>query len=387
MKKPKLLYASPFWPIKSGISEYSHNLVTALSSLWDITLLTDDYDISDETMRKYPSVRYKQGKHYTGFDAVLYNFGNQPDYHGYMVSALKNNPGYVIMHDYSLYYLTVGVGEKEDDLFRSIYRNSGVSGIRTVQDALQRNPVGSLLELKELSAVLPLNRDVLMMAKGVFTHSFYTKKLVEREYPHVPVQVINLLCGDLDQWFDGSEKSIAAKLWGIPEDAFVVTAAGFIAPTKQNTLACKAVKQYNMSHHGKIYYLMAGEGNDADGYLDNHCIKTGFVPNEDLAHAIARGDVVFNLRYPTNGETSATLVQAMQAGRICVTTDIGWFGELPDDVVIKVRPDVTPEELVALIERIRIGEFTELGRRAKEYVLREYAPERIAETITDFILK
>ena len=47
MKKPSLLYASPFAPMKSGISDYSEILVYALKNEFEITLLIDDYKLEN----------------------------------------------------------------------------------------------------------------------------------------------------------------------------------------------------------------------------------------------------------------------------------------------------------------------------------------------------
>ncbi len=387
LNKPSLLYASPFWPQKSGISEYSHNLVTALSEYWDITLLIGQDRITDKAMLKYPSLKYKSGRKYTGFDAVLYNIGNQPYYHGYMVESMKENPGFMILHDFSLYYLTVGVAEQKNAVLRAIYREAGVDGILKVKEALREYSFpGSLLELKQLAADLPLNRGIITSAKGVLTHSEYTKNLVSNICPEIPVQNVNLIGGDFSNFYDGKERKTAFRLWGIPEDAFVVTAAGFIAPTKQNVLTCRAVKQFNATHNAKLYYLMAGDGNDADAELDKYCIKTGFLSNENLACAIARADVVFNLRFPTNGETSLTLIQALQAGKVCVITDIGWFAELPNDIVIKVAPAVSEQDLSDLLSYIHDGIYNDYGSRAKAFIENNYSPNAIAKQITTFLL-
>ena len=47
MPKPSLLYASPFPPQRSGISECSAALVRALSGFFRVTLYTDNYEIDD----------------------------------------------------------------------------------------------------------------------------------------------------------------------------------------------------------------------------------------------------------------------------------------------------------------------------------------------------
>ena len=101
--------------------------------------------------------------------------------------------------------------------------------------------------------------------------------------------------------------------------------------------------------------------------------------------AALRCDLVFNLRYPTNGETSAALIQAMGLEKPCVVTDIGWFSEIPDDAVIKVPFDIMPERLIETIECIIYQDISQMVRKAKEYVDIECASEGIASSVLEFI--
>ena len=58
MAKPTMLYASPFPPKKSGISDYSVVLVKALSEFYDITLYSDNYIIEEDSLKAFPVVRH-----------------------------------------------------------------------------------------------------------------------------------------------------------------------------------------------------------------------------------------------------------------------------------------------------------------------------------------
>lgn len=84
-KKPSLLYASPFPPKKSGISDYSVVLVKALSKIFDITLYIDDYIITEESIKDFPVlVHGKDNVSFNKFDYLIYNIGNNPAYHKYI---------------------------------------------------------------------------------------------------------------------------------------------------------------------------------------------------------------------------------------------------------------------------------------------------------------
>jgi len=58
-------------------------------------------------------------------------------------------------------------------------------------------------------------------------------------------------------------------------------------------------------------------------------------------------DVCVNLRQPTMGETSGSVVRALTLGRPLVVSDVGWFSELPAEVALKVPVDDREVETLA----------------------------------------
>src|SRR2546422_2777225 len=96
-------------------------------------------------------------------------------------------------------------------------------------------------------------------------------------------------------------------------------------------------------------------------------------------------DACVLLRAPTMGETSGSAIRALSLGKPLVVSDLGWFGELPDDVALKVPVggDGEVRALVAALERLadptvaaRMGEAAlgyfrsahDLGSVAEQYV-------------------
>ena len=379
--KRSLLLASPFWPKHSGLSAYGSVLAQALAKDWDVTLLTDDYTLLDEELVSFPVIRHVPGTRYRGFDAVLYNLGNDPDGCLYMLDALLWNPGWVILHNISLFNLMMAREEADDTAFAYLLEKFGVDGIRLLQDSVEKHNSRSFHDQRDLAAAMPLNEELISLAQGIFVHSHYAASLVRKAVGQKRVCEIPRIIDPIDRIGSREAHSICQEFWGIPGGAFVVAAVGFIEANKQNALTCQAVEAYNRSHSRKIYYLMVGEGHAADDYLGEYCKKTGFVSNALLAQGLARADLVLNLRNPTNGETSGTLLQAMLMGRDCVTTAIGSYDELPDTVVKKLPPELTVEELVAVFEDAVDGGL-ELGEAARAYVQREHSADKTAALIT-----
>lgn len=388
MEKPSLLYVSPFWPMRSGISEYSEALIRGLKEYFELTLLLDHYTPEKgEIKENYKYIQYNAGKRYPEYDYIIYNFGNNPEFHSYMYEMLKDNPGYVILHDFVLYYLTVGYYAERGTLLQKIYELEGLEGILKVKDSLAGFHENNLLAHKHLAAELPLNEEVIRWAKGIIVHSQYSRNMIHARDGKKDVLVIQLV-----QTFEQRESIGYKQLYHmreefhIPEDAYILGSVGLIASSKQNELVCKAVNLYNQKHTDKIYYVMVGNGNYVDDYLGDYIKKTGFLDNDAFYQAANDCDAIMNLRYPYNGEASATLIQCMDMKKICVVTDIGWFSELPNDCVVKTPVRLTAEDLMHMIEDIKTGQYNQIKESVHQFVKQECNAAHIARRIADYLI-
>jgi glycosyltransferase involved in cell wall biosynthesis len=377
----KMLYASPFLPMRSGISEYSEILLNSLKEYYDITLLKDNYKLSSKVMEKeFEVLTYAKDKiKFEKYDFILYNFGNQPEYHLYIYDCALRYPGYIILHDFILYYLTVGYYEKKGILMQKIYELEGVEGISLVKDSLNSSPYKDLMLHKGLSHYLPMNEEILMNSKGCFVHSEIAFKSIKYFLPQKRAYIIPLL--NITKQYTYDNDVLCKFIPNINMNNIIICSLGYIAHTKQNDIICEAVNFYNRNNINKIYYIMVGDGSFADSYLNEYIIKTNFVDDNDYMSILKKSRLVLNLRYPSNGEASAAVIQAMYMGKACVVTNYGWFNELPDDVILKVLPNVTKEELCNIFESIDQNSILELGERAKKFVEEKCSPQTVANII------
>ena len=100
----------------------------------------------------------------------------------------------------------------------------------------------------------------------------------------------------------------------------------------------------------------------------------GFAPIEDFVGYLGACDIVLNLRYPTVGESSGTLLRSLGLGKAVMVSEIGSFPEFPDDVCLKVPVGAGEEDLIfeylnLLVSRPEVARA--LGERARDYVARE----------------
>lgn len=97
-------------------------------------------------------------------------------------------------------------------------------------------------------------------------------------------------------------------------------------------------------------------------------------------------DVLIAFRKSYNGESSHTTLEAMRAGLPVIVRDIGWFSELPDDVVYKVTSE--DEVLFALKDLLVNPKLrSEIGRAAYEYVAREHTPDSYVSKVIEVCKK
>jgi hypothetical protein len=114
---------------------------------------------------------------------------------------------------------------------------------------------------------------------------------------------------------------------------------------------------------------------------------TGFVPAGELEAAIAACDLCLNLRYPTAGETSASLLRVLAAGRPAIVSDYAQFADLPPAVALRVplggAGDDEPRALAAAVAGLLAapGRLAAMAAAARAYVAREHDPGRAAAAV------
>ena len=114
----------------------------------------------------------------------------------------------------------------------------------------------------------------------------------------------------------------------------------------------------------------------------------GFAPIEDFVGYLGACDIVLNLRFPTVGESSGTLLRSLGLGKAVMVSEVGSFQEFPDDVCLKVPVGAGEEDLIfeylnLLVSRPEVAR--QLGERAKDYVARECNWATVAAQYAGFL--
>ena len=93
-------------------------------------------------------------------------------------------------------------------------------------------------------------------------------------------------------------------------------------------------------------------GAGSERFVTGDVVGTGHVDDGEFDRWLRRATCLVQLRATSNGESSGVVAHALARGVPLVVTDIGAMRELPDDVAIRVPPDVSAAELARVIRSL-----------------------------------
>ena len=358
----RVAYFSPMPPERTGVADYSALLVPALETEVDLTV-----------------VRHGSKRAPRGTDLALYHVGNNPDAHAWIVDALRRRPGVVVLHDFVLHHLVAGmtVGRRDGHGYLdAMEREHGVVGRLLAHGVLDKR-IPPLWESRP--ADFPLPWFVLDDATGVIVHSATVRDGLRRVGYEGPVSLV-----PHPAWpVPGVEPERVAA-------GPVVGCFGVVNASKRIPELLEAFARLRRTHPDAVLLLVGPTAPAFDlerrlqrlGLPESGLVREEWVDEARLWRLLAGVDVCVNLRHPTMGETSGSVIRALSLGKPLVVSDVGWFSELPDEVALKVPVDETESDVLAaaldlLVTREDARE--EMGRSAAGLARREHDLERVAE--------
>jgi glycosyltransferase involved in cell wall biosynthesis len=201
-------------------------------------------------------------------------------------------------------------------------------------------------------------RAVVTSARGVGVHNARLADQLSVEFPGVP---INYLAMGIPAAESSTADAAAVRArHGLPADAFVIGAFGGVTPEKRLLPLLEAAAVVRRYHPALRILLVGPEHAHFDvravalavGVADLLTI-TGYVDERELPAYLGAVDVVSSLRFPSAGETSASWLRALAAGRPTVITDLAQLADVPtidprSRTVVHARPTIEPQMPVAV---------------------------------------
>lgn len=384
--RPRLAYVSPLPPIPSGISDYSAELIPELARHYDIDLivadeasLTLDHGLPTRTV---PWFR----EHHAEFDRVMYHFGNS-EFHQHMFDLIEEVPGVVVLHDFFLSGLIAymdAIGAAPGFWCRSLYQSHGYSGLQ----ALTADTTGN-----GVMWTYPTNLRVIQNSDGVIVHSQYSRRLAEQwlgdgvgqDWALIPLLRVP---------FDASPAARAAarRKLGFAETDFVVCSFGMTGSTKLNHRLLTAFTTSVLAHDTSVKLLFVGEniggpyGHDFLASLqqlgdDTRFTCTGRVDADEFHTYLLACDLAVQLRTMSRGETSAAILDCMNAGAPLIVNANGSTADLPAGVAHMLPDEFSDAELVDALQllRTRPDQRRDIAEAAHHWLREVHQPGRCAD--------
>jgi glycosyltransferase involved in cell wall biosynthesis len=361
---PEKLKIAVFVPVPHGLSAVGKVVAEShavMSEYFEIDYFAEP-GLSDAQVRPnflqyvapmYPAHSFG-AKAYQDYEAVIYHIGNG----NYHMNSIKNAlylPGYAIIHDTNI-----------QEAYRVLEETGIMAPARLELEAkLDNNNGGRTFRLTSI-----LNRQL-----GILTHSDYAMQAARSVTRNeIPIVKANL------------PTAIASQPAVKRSGKVTIGLAGIIADIKGVDIIESLAKDPNFKDCIFMVFGFSFTAKETINRLnsyDNMSVITDLTDFEFHSN-LDRLDIFVNYRHGYNGETSLSTIEAMRGGVAVVVKNIGWYGELPDDVVIKVD-DVS--EITGTLKTLTKSrdEIKLIGAKAKEHIKSKFSHEQYVLKLRDLI--
>ncbi len=365
----KLAFFTPLPPAKSGIADYSAAVLEHLTRYAEVHVFT-------EKSRDFEASR---------FDLCVYQLGNNP-FHTFAYEAAMEHPGVVVMHEANLHHLIADLTIRRgnwDGYLKEVEVSAGEEALAYAERyvrTLERGP----------NYDLPLLTSILSRSRGAIVHSDAVGSVLREQGFSGPIGKI-----PHGAWIEQSDRMTYRAKLGLSPTAPLIGIFGFLKPYKRIAESLRAFRRL-VRLVPEARMVLVGEAHpelrlpsllEALG-LSASVRHIDFAPMEDFQGYLGACDIILNLRFPTVGESSGTLLRALGMGKAVVVSDVGSFREFPDEICLKAPVDASEEEhlfeyLNLLVSRPEI--VRALGARARAWVERECNWDLVARRYASFL--
>ncbi len=402
--RPRIAMVSPLPPRGSGISDYTASLIEELRHQYRIDLFHDgaytplpslaNPDLVSADARLLPRLACIRD-----YRSIVYQMGNSR-FHQFLYPLMLKYPGIVTLHDFCLagfhqeYNRLYGV---RGDHFVSELEYAHAHHYDNILPLLKLKPVPKEDVTRACSArKLWLNRRIFESAESVIVHSPWCIERAREQAPALAEKAVVVPMGTTLGVISDERRRAIRDRFHLPQDAIIVASFGFIHPDKMNAEAVEAFASVAHSDGNaiKVFVGMEVDGGAvreaaARAGVSNRVRFLGRRNHEDFHDLAAITDVGVNMRRPpTNGETSAALLDLLRWGVPTIVTDVATFADYPDSIVAKVR---WPESgITGLGEIMRslilnVDRRTTLRESALEHVRRDHQWLSVAQRYAEVI--
>ena len=388
-------YVSPLPPDASGIADFAEELLLELKKHVELEIfsripvksekLTEGFSL--HTVEDLEKKELRES-----CDLLVYQAGNNVRFHGTVLEKFKKYPGVLEIHDFAMHhYLAESTYVKGDyeAYVKAMAYCHGKRGEITARKFL----AGEGRAPWENDALrYHVNKYLVDAATAIITHSDMAQQMIQAVSPDKPIINIPLHTADILENPAKYQKECRKKL-AIREDLLVLGSFGYATRAKRIPEIVEALGMYASQGGVDFHYYIVGKVEEMDVNIERLAKQlgigekvtvTGFTDLDTFKEYMGACDICFNMRYPTQGESSASLHRILGMGKPVIVSRIGSFEEYPDDIVLKINHDqnetheileavcgltLHKEELALRSEKALAfaKENCDLGRNARKY--------------------
>jgi glycosyltransferase involved in cell wall biosynthesis len=331
----RLAVFSPLPPVKSGIADYTVELLAALGARHAVEVFVGSRDevAAWPPGREAFAVRsahdFVWAAVRTPFDVVVYQMGNAWC-HDYIWPYLFAYPGVVVLHDGHLHHARAW----------SLLRRKRHAEYRA---ELAFNHPGLLPEAAEVGLSgfagpvyyhWPMLRAVIEASRMTLVHN--ERLAAELADAHRSSRVEAVAMGVAGPVATPAQVAAARYRCGAGPESVLVTAFGGVTPEKRIEPLLRAFAVATR-YHPNLRLALVGQlmpHFDATALAEqlgvvDRLVMPGYVSEAELPAFLAASDVIASLRWPSARETSASWLRALAAGRPTIITELAQQVEVP----------------------------------------------------------
>lgn len=341
LPRKKVAMVAPWPKQQTGIANYVYQIVPFLSRHIDIDLFVDNS--MDRDCELLP---FKYGKLYTidqlerqrcNYDEIIYHIGNCVQYHANTYKLFERLGGIAEIHDFDLsaffYQSFYATGQKE--IYRRVlkagYGEAGELHFQKLEKKAE-SPDGTKF---------PMSHGIARQASKVIVHNEWSYRQLGTD---VRGYLVPLACFDNEEIDDSCwevRNRVQEKIhYQVGE--IVIGCLGWMNSNKRPQVMIQSLARLRQQGYPVKMVFWGNKGTEECNALiererlQDAVIITGYLEREEYLAGLELSDIILNLRYPTMGESSATLCETLKAGKPSIVTAINQYLEFPDDVCWKV---------------------------------------------------
>ncbi|WP_084236471.1 glycosyltransferase [Hydrogenophaga taeniospiralis] len=316
-------------------------------------------------------------------DAIIYHIGDNFDFHEGGVRWLADFPGLVCLHDFFLGHLFYCWAEKYRSPAQTVLEHW--YGIEAAGQFFGFPDGESFIE--GTREITPMTEWICSQADGVITHSHWGCDRVLNSCSG-PVRVVPLAYDAPIRAANASDTASAEAI------TLKLLTIGNVNSNKRVSSVIQAIGRSHLLKQRVTYRLVGAVSPDMKTTLTELAAQLGVkllisgqVDDEKLEYVITESDVISSLRWPALEAASASAIEAMLYGKAVMVTDTGFYAEIPDPCVIKIKQTDEIGHIQSSLEALLEDQDRILciGTEAQHWASQTFTAQNYAEQLIDAI--